>query len=68
MAKRIVVDDRSKLEDQAARKEIKRKLNGKLAQEMTQAELAELVVLLAQSAGLVDAGVPVGGVGNDRVQ
>ena len=67
MAKRISVDDRSKLEDQAARKEMKRKLNGKLAQDMRLVEVAELVLLLARFVGVVDAGVPVGGIGNNRI-
>ncbi len=54
MTKRIVVDDIQKKDDREKEKALKVKLSGKLVTELKQAELLELVLLLAQKAGLVD--------------
>lgn len=54
MAKRIMIDDQAELERRAAVKELKGKLGGKNVSMLSQAELAELVLLLAHHAGLVD--------------
>ena len=53
--RRIQVDDAAEVERRAAVDALKRKLYGKSAETLTQAELAELVLLLAHQAGLVDA-------------
>ena len=52
--RRIKVDDAAEVERRAAVKALKEKLNGKSAETLSQAELAELVLLLAHQAGLVD--------------
>jgi hypothetical protein len=54
MTKRIVVDDILKKDDREQEKALRVKLQGKLVTELKQAELQELVLLLAQKAGLVD--------------
>ena len=52
--RRIQVDDAAEVERRAAVKALKEKLNGKSAETLSQAELTELVLLLAHQAGLVD--------------
>jgi len=54
MTKRIVVDDTQKKASREKEKALRVKLNGKLVTDLKQAELLELVLLLAQKAGLVD--------------
>jgi hypothetical protein len=54
MTKHIVVDDIHKKDDREQEKALRVKLSGKLVTELKQAELLELVLLLAQKAGLVD--------------
>ncbi len=54
MAKRIVVNDAQKNVKLYKEKALREKLAGKAVVDMKQAELAELILLLAGSAGLVD--------------
>ncbi len=54
MTKRIVVDDIKKKDDREKEKALRVKLQGKLVTELKQSELLDLVLLLAQSANLVD--------------
>ena len=54
MTKRIVVDDIQKKDDREKEKALRVKLQGKLVTELKQSELLDLVLLLAQKAGLVD--------------
>lgn len=54
MTKRIVVDDILKKDNREKEKALRVKLRGKLVTELKQAELLDLVLLLAQKAGLVD--------------
>jgi hypothetical protein len=55
MTKRIVVDDIQKKDTREKEKTLRVKLQSKLVTELKQAELLELVQLLAQKAGLVGA-------------
>ena len=52
--KRIMVDDIQKKDGREKEKALRVKLNGKLVTELKQAELLDLMLLLAQKAGLVD--------------
>lgn len=54
MTKRIVVDDIQKKDNREKEKALRVKLRGKLVTELKQSELLDLVLLLAQKAGLVD--------------
>jgi hypothetical protein len=54
MTKRIVVDDIHKKDTREQEKAMRVKLYGKLVTELKQAELLDLVLLLAHKAGLVD--------------
>jgi hypothetical protein len=54
MTKRIVVDDIQKKDGREQEKALRVKLSGKLVTDLKQAELVDLVALLAQKAGLVD--------------
>jgi hypothetical protein len=54
MTKRIVVDDIQKKDSREREKALRVKLQGKLVTDLKQAELLELVLLLAQRASLVD--------------
>lgn len=53
MVKRIKIDDQTELQKRASAAEIKSRLQGKPVKEMKLAELAELVLLLSQLAGLL---------------
>ena len=54
MTKRIVVDDIQKKDDREKEKALRVKVSGKLVTELKQAELLDLVLLLAHKARLVD--------------
>jgi hypothetical protein len=54
MVKRIVVDDFQKKDGREKEKALRVKLQGKLVTELKQAELLDLLLLLAQKAGLVN--------------
>jgi hypothetical protein len=54
MAKRIVVDDIQKKDTREQDKALRVKLRGKLVSELKQSDLLDLVLLMAQRAGLVD--------------
>jgi hypothetical protein len=54
MTKRIVVDEIQKKDGREKEKVLRTKLDGKLVTELKQAELIDLMLLLAQKAGLVD--------------
>lgn len=54
MTKRIVVDDAKKKSAREREQALREKLKGKDAAKLSQAELAELVLLLAMKAGLLE--------------